>query len=165
MHVIVIENCQLEKIKMEKKMKEGEMKEGEMKGMKEAEKNVDGMGKKMKETRRKTMKMGKKVKDIGLGIKPPENTCNSDTCPWHGHLKVRGRIFNGRVASDKGMMTSRVSWNYYKYIKKYERMQRCKTTISAHNPECISAKSGDIVDIAECRTLSKTKSFVIVKKV
>ncbi|MCK4969892.1 MAG: 30S ribosomal protein S17, partial [Thermoplasmata archaeon] len=34
---------------------------------------------------------------------------------------------------------------------------------SAHNPPCLSAKEGDNVTIAECRPLSKTVNFVVVK--
>jgi len=36
--------------------------------------------------------------------------------------------------------------------------------ITAHNPPCIGAKTGDKVKIAECRPISKTKSFVVVEK-
>ncbi|MBN1455027.1 MAG: 30S ribosomal protein S17, partial [Methanomicrobia archaeon] len=39
-----------------------------------------------------------------------------------------------------------------------------QSKIHAHNPPCINAKVGDIVKIAECRPLSKTKSFVVVEK-
>jgi small subunit ribosomal protein S17 len=33
----------------------------------------------------------------------------------------------------------------------------------AHNPPCINAKEGDVVKIAECRPLSKTKKFVVIE--
>jgi len=36
--------------------------------------------------------------------------------------------------------------------------------ITAHNPPCIAARRGEKVKIAECRPLSKTKSFVVVEK-
>ena len=38
-----------------------------------------------------------------------------------------------------------------------------RSKLHAHNPPCIDAKPGDIVTIAECRPISKTKSFVIVE--
>ncbi|MCX6815704.1 MAG: 30S ribosomal protein S17 [Candidatus Aenigmarchaeota archaeon] len=107
----------------------------------------------------------KNKKDIGLGAKPPKGVCNNSKCPWHGNLKVRGRIFRGRVVSSKGKNTAIVKWDYYTYIRKYERYERRNTKIAAHNPECISAVVGDAVRIAECRPLSKSKSFVVVEKI
>ncbi len=106
----------------------------------------------------------KKTKDIGFDVTMPKDSCQSVKCPWHGHLKVRGRIFSGRVVSDKPMNTAIVEWDYYRYIKKYERYQRRKSRVAAHNPICINAREGDSVKIAECRPLSKTKKFVVIEK-
>ena len=47
-------------------------------------------------------------------------------------------------------------------MRKFERFERGKSSVQAHNPDCIKAKEGDQVMIAECRPLSKTKSFVVV---
>lgn len=103
-------------------------------------------------------------RNIGLDAKEPKKICNNHKCPWHGHLKVRGRVFTGIVASSKASDTAIVEWNYYKFIQKYERYERRKTSVAAHNPACIAAKPGDEVVIAECRPLSKTKKFVVVDK-
>lgn len=103
-------------------------------------------------------------KDIGLDVKRPRGNCDSDKCPWHGNLKVRGRVFHGRVVTDKALNTTVIEWNYYKKIQKYERYERRKTRVSAHNPSCINAKVGDNVAIAECRPISKTKHFVVIEK-
>ena len=105
---------------------------------------------------------GKAVRGIGLNVSPPQNTCANIKCPWHGHLKVRGRVFKGTVKAAKAPNTAIVEWNYYHYIHKYERYERRKTGIVAYNPDCILAKSGDSVVVAECRPLSKTKRFVVV---
>ena len=107
----------------------------------------------------------KKINDIGLEAKKPGELCNSAKCPWHGHLKIRGRIFTGKVVSCKPSNTVIVSWNYYKYVPKYERYERRKTKIESHNPKCIDAKEGDIVKIGECRPVSKSKRFVVFEKV
>jgi len=104
----------------------------------------------------------KKGRDIGIGVSPPEETCSSANCPWHGRLPVRGRVFRGFVRSTKASRTAVVEWDYHKYIKKYERYERRKSRVAAHNPECIHARVGDRVVIAECRPVSKTKSFVVV---
>jgi len=107
----------------------------------------------------------KKAKNIGLDAKHPKGTCDGENCPWHGHLKIRGRVFTGTVVSAKGSHTAIIQWNYYNFIQKYERYERRKTRIAAHNPKCISAKAGDTVRIGECRPISKSKSFVVFERV
>ncbi len=93
-------------------------------------------------------------KDIGLGVKLPEKICSSERCPFHGHLKVRGRIFKGRIVSTKSTDTAIIEWDYYHYIQKYERYERKKTRIAAHLPGCIEARVDDTVKIGECRPQS-----------
>lgn len=106
-----------------------------------------------------------KTRDIGIDVKAPEKTCDNANCPFHGMLPVRGKILEGTVVSDKAQKTAIVERNYLHYIPKYERYERRHSRIAAYNPECISAKTGDRVRIAECRPLSKTKAFVVVEKV
>ena len=102
---------------------------------------------------------------IGIESKVPKESCGSVKCPWHGRIKIRGRIFTGTVKSNKAPETAVVEWNYYHYLHKYERYERRNTKIIAHNPKCISAKLGDIVRLGECRPLSKAKRFVIFERV
>ena len=109
---------------------------------------------------RKPEKAGKKT--IGLDIAPPESTCGDFRCPWHGSLSVRGMAFRAVVRSTKSHATAIVEWDYHHYLPKYERYERRKSRVVAHNPPCIRAREGDSVMIAECRPLSKTKRFVVV---
>ncbi|MEM7816117.1 MAG: 30S ribosomal protein S17 [Candidatus Aenigmatarchaeota archaeon] len=104
----------------------------------------------------------KEAGNIGIPIKPPEKKCNDAKCPWHGKLSIRGRVFRGVVRSDKSHNTVIVEWGYHRFIPKYERYQRQKSRITAHNPPCIRAREGDSVIVAECRPLSKTKHSVVV---
>ena len=104
------------------------------------------------------------MNNIGLEVQKPKGKCEDEKCPWHGHLKVRGRMFRGTVVAAKVPLTAVVEWNYYNYMHKYERYERRKSSLAAQNPECIAAKAGDVVHIAECRPLSKTKKFVIIEK-
>ncbi|MHC1635917.1 MAG: 30S ribosomal protein S17 [Candidatus Methanospirareceae archaeon] len=104
------------------------------------------------------------MRDIGIDVKAPERECTDVNCPFHGKLPVRGQILEGVVVSDKAPKTVVVLREYLKKIKKYERYERRRSKIHAHNPPCIDAKVGDIVKIAECRPLSKTKSFVVIEK-
>mgnify|MGYP001611748131 CR=1 FL=1 len=61
------------------------------------------------------------MNNIGLEVQKPKGKCEDEKCPWHGHLKVRGRMFRGTVVAAKVPLTAVVEWNYYNYIHKYER--------------------------------------------
>ncbi|MGB3458953.1 MAG: 30S ribosomal protein S17 [Halobacteriota archaeon] len=104
------------------------------------------------------------MRNIGIEVKNPDKECEDVNCPFHGKLPVRGQILEGMVISDKAHKTVVVLRTYLKKIRKYERFEPRRSKISAHNPACINAKVGDVVKIAECRPLSKTKSFVVVEK-
>ena len=103
------------------------------------------------------------VKDIGLNVKAPEAECTDPNCPFHGALSVRGQILDGTVVSTKMDKTVVVQREYFKRNIKYDRYEKRRSKLHAHNPPCINAKEGDKVVIAECRPLSKTKNFVIVE--
>ena len=105
----------------------------------------------------------KKPRNIGIDAKPPEKTCDDPKCCWHGSLPVRGKIVEGVVVSAKALKTAIVEKDYLHHIPKYERYERRHSRIVAYNPECVNAKEGNKVKIAECRSLSKTKHFVIIE--
>jgi len=92
-----------------------------------------------------------------------EKTCNDIHCFRHGRLSTRGSELTGVVVSDKGRRSVVVEREFTKRIPKYERLARKRSRIPAHNPDCISAKEGDIVRIAECRRISKTKAWTVVE--
>lgn len=89
--------------------------------------------------------------------------CNDIKCPIHGKLKVHGYEFEGRVVSDKARKTVIINRDYTIFLHKYERSLRKTSRIAAYNPDCIKAKTGDIVKVGGTRRLSKTKSFVVTK--
>jgi small subunit ribosomal protein S17 len=105
-----------------------------------------------------------KRNNIGFGIITPEESCTDKSCPFHGNLKIRGTSFVGIVTSDKRQNTVTVMWEGKKFVQKYERYKKTRSKISAHNPPCINAEEGDKVQIFECRKISKTVDFVVVKK-
>ena len=92
---------------------------------------------------------------------PPREKCNDKLCPFHGTLRVRGRILKGVVISDKMQRTVTVRIDYVGYDRKYKRYEKRFSKIKAHNPPCINAKVGDVVYIGECRPLAKTVHFVV----
>lgn len=101
---------------------------------------------------------------IGVPVKTPEKKCEDLYCPFHGSLSVRGRILEGVVVSSKMRGAIVVRRDFYQYDPKYMRSERRHSHIPAHNPPCIDAKVGDNVKIMECRSISKTISFVVVEK-
>src|SRR3989338_7559944 len=95
---------------------------------------------------------------------PAPAVCNDVRCALHGQLETRGRVFEGIVISDKMQKTITVEWPRLHYIPKFERYEKRRSRVKAHNPPCISAKAGDTVRIAECRPLAKTVKFVVIEK-
>ena len=99
---------------------------------------------------------------IGIEVKTPKSVCEDPDCPFHGSLRVRGAKLEGKVVSDSMQKSVVVEREYLHYLPKYERYERRRRKYLAHNPDCIKAKKGDRVIIAECKPLSKCKSFVVV---
>ncbi|MHA1713723.1 MAG: 30S ribosomal protein S17 [Candidatus Ranarchaeia archaeon] len=104
------------------------------------------------------------ARNIGVDVEPPKEVCSDPDCPFHGTLTVRGRIIGGRVINNKMQKTVTVQRDYVHFVRKYNRFERRRSNISAHNPPCIDAEIGDYVTIGECRPLSKSVSFVVISK-
>jgi len=101
---------------------------------------------------------------MSLTFKKPKKSCNDINCPFHGTLSVRGRVFEGVVATSKMDKTAIVEREYLQFSPKFVRYEKRSGHIPSHNPPCINAMEGQQVKIVECRPLSKTVSFVIVEK-
>lgn len=104
------------------------------------------------------------ARDPGIGVPAPDRGCSDDHCPFHGTLSVRGQVLVGRVVSTKMDRSIVVEKEHLKYVPKFERFMRRASRYTAHRPPCLPVELGDEVRIAECRPLSKTKSFVLVEK-
>ncbi|MEK6904201.1 MAG: 30S ribosomal protein S17 [Nanoarchaeota archaeon] len=104
-----------------------------------------------------------KGRDIGIDVAQPASACTDRHCPFHGELKVRGRIFSGPVIRDVVHKSTMIEFPRKLYIQKYERFEKRRTRIKAHVPPCIDAGKGDFVRIMETRKISKTKSFVVIE--
>ena len=104
------------------------------------------------------------VKNIGIpNVAVPKKICDDPNCPFHGNIKLRGRILQGYVVSTKMHKTIVIQRDYNYYISKYQRYERRKSKVTAHLPDCIEVKEGDQVKIAECRKISKTVAFVVIE--
>ncbi|MDP7009192.1 MAG: 30S ribosomal protein S17 [Phycisphaerales bacterium] len=68
----------------------------------------------------------------------------------------------GIITSDARDKSCKVEIQYTVKHPKYGKYIRRRTVIQAHDEQNV-AKLGDRVEIAECRPLSKTKSWVLTK--
>lgn len=95
-----------------------------------------------------------------------EAKCSDRDCPIHGNLKIRGRIFKGKVIR-KFHKRITIEFERMIYVRKYERYARSRTKIHARLPICIEDKIniGDFIEVQECRPLSKIIHFVVIGKV
>ncbi len=78
-------------------------------------------------------------------------------------LSTRGHITSGVVVSDRAKRTVIVQRDIETYIPRYKRYARSISKTPAHNPEEMGARMGDVVEIAECRKISKTKAWIVTK--
>jgi small subunit ribosomal protein S17 len=72
------------------------------------------------------------------------------------------KIKTGVVVSAKNNKTRLVSVERTYRHSLYERVVRMKTKFAAHDEKNVS-KLGDLVNIMECRPLSKTKRWVLME--
>ncbi|KAH9919078.1 uncharacterized protein B0H18DRAFT_1029072 [Fomitopsis serialis] len=89
-------------------------------------------------------------KDVGLGFKTPADAINGTyidkKCPFTGDVSIRGRILTGRVVSTKMTRT----------IKRHKNL-------AAHVSPCFRVELGDVVTVGQCRPLSKTVRFNVLR--
>lgn len=113
------------------------------------------------------MKMENKTKDkeSKLSVGTLEN-CKDRNCHIHGSLKVRGRVFEGRVVRK---LHKRIAIEFERmiYVRKYERYKKSKVRIHARLPNCMEEliHVGDLIKVQECRPLSKIIHFVVINKI
>ena len=104
------------------------------------------------------------ARNIGLELKAPDRGCQDSDCPFHGSLRIRGKLLTGKVVSVSARNLAVVQREWFQYNKKYLRYMKKRNKLHAHLPPCLELKVGDSVTVAECRPISKTVSFVIVQK-
>ena len=74
------------------------------------------------------------------------------------------KILNGVVVRNSGNKSVKVALDYKVKHPKYGKYIKRRTKISVHDEHNLSGV-GDVIEIAECRPRSKTKSWRLVKVV
>nr|AGH70195.1 40S ribosomal protein S11 [Placozoa sp. H4] len=108
------------------------------------------------------------VRSVGLGFKTPreatEGTYIDKKCPFTGNVSIRGRILTGVVAKMKMRRTIIIRRDYLHYIKKYNRYEKRHKNLAVHLSPCFpDVQLGDTVTVGQCRPLSKTVRFNVLK--
>merc|ERR1739847_51057 len=108
------------------------------------------------------------VRSVGLGFKTPreavEGTYIDKKCPFTGNVSIRGRILTGMVMKMKMNRTIVIRRDYLHYIRKYNRFEKRHKNMSVHlSPAFRDVRLGDVVTVGECRPLSKTVRFNVLK--
>ncbi|VDO62547.1 unnamed protein product [Heligmosomoides polygyrus] len=85
-------------------------------------------------------------------------------CPWTGNCAIRGNILTGVVLKNKMTRTIVVRRDYLHSVKKYRRFEKRHRNVPAHcSPAFRDIAPRDVVTIGECRPLSKTVRFNVLK--
>eukprot|EP00745_Piridium_sociabile_P004504 TRINITY_DN126_c0_g1_i1.p1 TRINITY_DN126_c0_g1~~TRINITY_DN126_c0_g1_i1.p1 ORF type:complete len:180 (-),score=38.30 TRINITY_DN126_c0_g1_i1:88-558(-) len=108
------------------------------------------------------------VRNVGLGFKTPRDAMVGSyidrKCPFTGNVSIRGRILTGVVLKMKMQRTIVIRREYLHYIKKYNRFEKRHKNMSVHLSPCFKDVAiGDVVTVGECRPLSKTVRYNVLK--
>eukprot|EP00825_Cyclidium_porcatum_P038250 TRINITY_DN43_c0_g1_i1.p1 TRINITY_DN43_c0_g1~~TRINITY_DN43_c0_g1_i1.p1 ORF type:complete len:160 (-),score=28.45 TRINITY_DN43_c0_g1_i1:298-777(-) len=116
-------------------------------------------------------KTGKGVrfwKNIGLGFKTPREAIEQKyidkKCPFTSDVSIRGKIVKGILISKVMQKTIIIRRDYLHYVQKYNRYEKRHRNIPVHCSPCFPhIKQGDIIIAGQCRPLSKTVRFNVIK--
>nr|XP_025727323.1 phosphatidylinositol N-acetylglucosaminyltransferase subunit P isoform X2 [Callorhinus ursinus] len=113
-------------------------------------------------------KLPRYYKNIGLGFKTSKEAIEGiyidKKCPFTGNVSIRGRILSGVVTKMKMQRTIVIRRDYLHYIRKYNRFEKRHKNMSVHLSPCFrDVQIGDIITVGECRPLSKTVRFNVLK--
>ncbi|KAF8541226.1 ribosomal protein S17-domain-containing protein [Trichophaea hybrida] len=123
---------------------------------------------KTRAAKRRVGKGGRRwYKDVGLGFKTPKTAIEGSyidkKCPFTGLVSIRGRILTGTVISTKMHRTLVIRRDYLHYVPKYNRYEKRHKNISAHVSPAFRVEEGDTVVVGQCRPLSKTVRFNVLR--
>ena len=73
-------------------------------------------------------------------------------------------FIRGVVISTKMKNTIVIRRDYLHYIKKYNRFEKRHKTVTAHCSPAFRLRVGDVVTVGQCRPLSKTVRFNVIRQ-
>ena len=70
------------------------------------------------------------MSSAGLSFAPPKRTCEDPRCPFHGHIKVRGKVLTGNVVSVSNKQTVVIQREFLHKVLKFNRYERRRSKVS-----------------------------------
>ncbi|XP_043849771.1 40S ribosomal protein S11-like [Dromiciops gliroides] len=112
-------------------------------------------------------KLPRYYEKMGLGFNTPkeviEGTYIDKECPFTGNVSIRGRILSAVVTKMKMQRTIIIHRDYLCYIRKYNQFKKHHKNMFAPFTLLLDIQIGDVVTVGECRPLSKTMRFNVLK--
>merc|ERR1712093_942984 len=106
-------------------------------------------------------------KDVGLGFRTPKTAIEGSyiykKCPFTGLVSIRGRILTGKVVSTKMTRTVIIRREYLHFVPKYSRYEKRHKNAAVHCSPAFRVEVGDVVTVGQCRPLSKTVRFNVLR--
>jgi len=122
---------------------------------------------KVRDGKKASTKERRWYKDVGLGFKTPAEAINGayidKKCPFTGDVSIRGRIIKGVVVSIKMTRTIIIRRDYLHMVRKYNRFEKRHQNTPVHCSPAFQVKEGDVVVAGQCRPISKTVRFNVLK--
>ena len=116
---------------------------------------------------KKSHKIPRYFKNIGLGFATPKEAITGvyidRKCPFTSSVTIRGRVLKGVVRSTKMKRTVVLRRDYLHFVPKYQRYEKRHKNLPAHVSPAFRVKEGDEVTVGECRPLSKTVKFNVIR--
>lgn len=108
------------------------------------------------------------IQTLVLGFKTPQSAIEGSyvdkKCPFTSSTCIRGRVFKGVVLGAKMTRTVTLRRDYLHYIKKYNRFEKRHHNLPAHlSPAFPRVRTGDVVTVGQCRPISKTVKFNVIR--
>merc|ERR1712046_393857 len=82
---------------------------------------------------------------------------------WTGKVNIRGKLITGVIKTTKMKNTVIIRKDYLHYIKKYNRFEKRHKNTPVHVSPAFRVKQGDEILAGQCRPLSKTVRFNMLK--
>jgi small subunit ribosomal protein S11e len=105
--------------------------------------------------------------NVSIGFKIPKAAIEGDyvdnKCPFTGPPTIRGKLYKGLVLSSKMHRTVVIRRDYLHFIKKFKRFEKRHTSFNAHCSPAFRVEAGDVVTVGQCRPLSKTVRFNVLR--
>jgi len=105
---------------------------------------------------------------IKLAHSPSERERGTESIPGTarhiaGSVNIRGKLITGIIKTAKMKNTVIIRKDYLHYIKKYNRFEKRHKNTPVHVSPCFRVRPGDSILAGQCRPLSKTVRFNMLK--